>query len=126
MHVSPPGPDAGYDIVAGRGALGFDRPRLVVQVKSGSIVVDHPMLQSLNGCVQAAGAEHGLIVSWSGFKPTVTKETNKQYFRIRFWDRDKLLDALLSVYDDLPEDIRAALPLQRIWALVPEDNEGTE
>jgi len=26
-HVSPPGPDAGIDIVAGRGALGFEAPR---------------------------------------------------------------------------------------------------
>jgi len=126
VHVSPPGPDAGYDIVAGRGALGFDPPRLVVQVKSGGVVVDHPTLQSLNGCVQAAGAEHGLIVSWSGFKSTVTKETSQQYFRIRFWDREKLLEALFNVYNDLPEDLRAALPLQRIWALVPDDNEGAE
>ncbi|WP_419739229.1 restriction endonuclease [Ruegeria sp.] len=122
-HVSPPGPDGGYDIVAGRGALGFDAPRLVVQVKSGNIVVDHPTLQSLNGLIQDASADHGLIVSWSGFKHTVRKETNRQYFRVRFWGRDELIDALLSVYDDLPEDIRAALPLKRIWTLVPEDDE---
>ena len=122
-HVSPPGPDAGYDIVAGRGALGFDTPRLVVQVKSGNVVVDHPTLQSLNGCIHDANADHGLIVSWSGFKPTVRKETNKQYFRVRFWGRDELIDALLSVYDDLPEDIKAALPLKRIWTLVLEDGE---
>ena len=122
-HVSPPGPDAGYDIVAGRGALGFDSPRLVVQVKSGNIVVDHPTLQSLNGCIHDANADHGLIVSWSGFKPTVRKETNKQYFRVRFWGRDELIDALLSVYDRLPEDITAALPLKRIWSLVPEDED---
>jgi len=122
-HVSPPGPDAGYDIVAGQGPLGFDAPRLVVQVKSGNIVVDHPTLQSLNGCIHDANADHGLIVSWSGFKPTVRKETNKQYFRVRFWGRDELIDALLSVYDRLPEGIRAALPLQRIWTLVPDDEE---
>ena len=122
-HVSPPGPDAGDDIVAGRGTLGFDAPRLVVQVRSGSIVVDHSTLQSLNGCVHDAGADHGLIVSWSGFRSTVRKEANKQYFRIRFWDRDDLVDALLGVYDDLSEDIRAGLPLKRIWTLVPEDSE---
>lgn len=122
-HVSPPGPDGGYDIVAGQGALGFDAPRLVVQVKSGNIIVDHPTLQSLNGCIHDASADHGLIVSWSGFKPTVRKETNKQYFRVRFWGRDELINALLSVYDRLPEDIRVALPLQRIWSLIPDDEE---
>src|SRR6202022_2614292 len=70
-HVSPPGPDSGIDIVAGRGALGFEEPRLVVQVKSGDTNVDHPTLQSLLGCVQDTQADHGLLVSWSGFKPTV-------------------------------------------------------
>ena len=123
-HVSPPGPDAGYDIVAGQGPLGFDAPRLVVQVKSGDIVVDHPTLQSLNGCIHDANADHGLIVSWSGFKRTVLKEKNKQYFRVRFWGRDDLIDALLSAYDRLPEDIRAALPLKRIWTLVPDGEEA--
>jgi predicted Mrr-cat superfamily restriction endonuclease len=34
--VSPPGPDGGVDIVAGRGLMGFDPPRLCVQVKSSS------------------------------------------------------------------------------------------
>jgi len=34
-----------------------------------------------------------------------------------------VIDAMLSVYDDLPEDIRAALPMQRILTLVPEDEE---
>ena len=32
--VSPPGPDGGVDILAGRGSLGLDGPRLCVQVKS--------------------------------------------------------------------------------------------
>ena len=121
--VSPPGPDAGCDIVAGRGALGFDSPRLVVQVKSGNIVVDHPTLQSLNGLIQDTNADHGLIVSWSGFKSSVRKETNRQYFRVRFWGRDEVIEALLSVYDDLPERIRVALPLKRIWTLVPGEDE---
>jgi restriction system protein len=121
--VSPPGPDSGIDIVAGRGALGFEPPRLVVQVKSGDINVDHPTLQSLIGCVQDAKGDQGLLVSWSGF--TVNKRTNELYFRVRFWGRDEIVNALLSVYDRLPEEIRAELPLRRTWTLVPEDEEGS-
>ena len=120
-HISPPGPDAGIDIVAGRGALGFDRPRLVVQVKSGDITVDQPSLQSLIGCVPDTHADHALFVSWSGFKPTVKKRTNELYFRVRFWGRDEIISNLLSVYEKLPEEIRAELPLQRTWMLVPEE-----
>jgi restriction system protein len=123
-NVSPPGPDSGIDIVAGRGPLGFEEPRLVVQVKSGDINVDHPTLQSLIGCVQDTHADHGLLVSWSGFKPTVRKRTNELFFRVRLWGRDEIISALLNVYDKLPEEIRAALPLRRTWTLVPDDEEG--
>jgi restriction system protein len=124
-NVSPPGPDAGIDIVAGRGALGFEGPRLVVQVKSGNAPVDHPTLSSLLGCVTDTQADQGLLVSWGGFKQTVRKRTNELFFRVRFWGRDETIDALLSVYDRLPEEIRAELPLRRTWTLVPEDEDGS-
>jgi restriction system protein len=52
VNVSPPGPDQSIDIVAGRGGLGFEAPRLVVQVKSGNIAADQPTLQALIGAVR--------------------------------------------------------------------------
>lgn len=120
-RVTPPGADRGIDIVAGQGPLGFSNPRLVVQVKSGDIVADQPTLQGLIGCVQDAHADHGLLVSWSGFKAPVRQRVNELYFRVRLWGRDEILDALFSVYDQLPEEIRAELPLRRVWALVMEE-----
>ena len=123
VHLSPPGPDLGIDIVAGRGAHGFDSPRLVVQVKSGSIVIDQPTLQSLIGSVQDAHADHGLLVAWSGFKQSVVRRTNELYFRVRLWGREEVMNALFGVYDRLPEEIRADLPLRRTWTLVPDDTE---
>lgn len=117
-RVSPPGSDKGVDIVAGKGALGFDAPRLVVQVKSGDIVADQPTLQGLLGCIQDTHADYGLLVSWSGFTAPVRQRINDLYFRVRLWDRQEILNALFSVYDKLPESIRAELPLQRIWTLV--------
>lgn len=123
-HVSPAGPDSGIDIVAGRGALGFEQP-LVVQVKSGDINVDQPTLQGLMGSVEDTRAGQGLLVSWGGFKPTVRKRTNELYFRVRLWGRPEIVNALFSVYDKLPEEIRAELPLRRTWTLVPEDDEGS-
>ncbi|WP_429912686.1 restriction endonuclease [Glycocaulis sp.] len=121
-EVSPPGPDRGVDIVAGKGALGFEGPKLVVQVKSGSVVVDQPTLQGLLGCIQDTHADNGLLVSWSGFKDTVRRRVNELYFRVRLWDRDEVLDALFVVYEHLPEEVRADLPLKRLWTLVPDDD----
>ncbi len=124
VRVSPPGADQGIDIVAGRGALGFDEPRLVVQVKSGNIVADQPTLQALIGAVQDAHANQGLLVSWGGFKRTVDQRRNELFFRIRLWGREEVLDALFETYDRLPEAIRAELPLKRTWMLVPDPEEA--
>lgn len=109
VNVFAPGADNGIDIVAGRGALGFDAPRMVVQVKSGTIVVDQPTLQSLIGAVQDAHAEYGLLVSWSGFKRTVDARRNELFFRIRMWGRAQIIDALFEAYERLPEEFRAEL-----------------
>lgn len=125
VNVSPPGPDKGIDIVAGRGPLGFEAPRLVVQVKSGNITVDQPTLQALIGAVQDTHAEYGLMVCWGGFKNTVDTRKNDLFFRIRLWGRAEIIDALLQVYERLPEELRAELPLRQVWTLVPsqEDEE---
>jgi restriction system protein len=122
-RVSPPGPDNGIDIVAGSGPLGLESPRVVVQVKSGDVIADQPALQSLIGNIHDTHADHGLIVSWSGFTAPVRRRVNELFFRVRLWGREELLDALFSTYDQLPEDIRAELPLRRTWTLVLEDPE---
>ena len=122
VSVSPPGADSGIDIVAGQGALGFGSPRLVVQVKSGNVVVDQPTLQALKGAIQETEADHGLIVSWGGFKRSVDSKRNELFFRVRLWGRKQLVDALLDVYERLPEEFRAELALKRTWTLVPDDD----
>lgn len=122
-RVSPPGPDNGVDIVAGSGPLGLESPRIVVQVKSGNVVVDQQTLQSLIGSTQDTQANYGLIVSWGGYTNAVRKRINELFFRVRLWGRDEIVDNLLTHYDQLPEDIRAELPLKRTWTLVLEDTE---
>ena len=124
VNVSPPGPDQSIDITAGRGGLGFEAPRLVVQVKSGNVVGDQQTLQALIGAVQDTHADQGLLVCWGGFKRTVEQRRNELFFRIRLWGRTEVIDALFEVYDRLPEQFRAELPLRRTWMLVPENDEG--
>lgn len=122
-RVSPPGADSGVDIVAWSGPLGLESPRIVVQVKSGSMTVDQPTLQGLIGSTQDTQADHGLIVSWNGYTNAVRRRVNELYFRVRHWGRDELVDNLLANYDRLSEDIRAELPLKKTWTLVLEDSE---
>lgn len=119
-RLSPPGPDRGVDILAGSGRMGFDHPRLCVQVKSRDSHVDLPEYQALKGTMQTFGAEEGLLVSWGGFTQSVEKEAASSFFTIRLWGRTELVTALLANYDRLPKDIQAELPLKQVWVIVKE------
>jgi restriction system protein len=120
-ELSSPGPDGGVDIIGGRGAMGFEAPRLVVQVKSSESPVDVRVLRELQGVMRNFGADRGLLVSWGGFKTSVYDEARKLFFEIRLWDADDLIEALAESYGDLPDDLQAELPLKRVWALVLEE-----
>jgi restriction system protein len=116
-RVSPPGADGGVDILAGRGPIGLDSPRVCVQVKSSSGRVDVEIYRALRGTMQALGAEQGLLVGWGGFTQATIREAESSYFAVQLWDRPKLMDALLRLYDSLPTDIQADLPLKKMWRL---------
>ena len=122
-HLSPEGPDKGIDILAAAGALGFERPRICVQVKSGDSPVDLPTLNQLIGAMQNVHADQGLLVSWGGFKSSVLKESPTQFFRVRLWDQDDLIRELLANYDKLDDEIKAELPLKRIWTVTAQNDE---
>lgn len=120
-QVSDPGPDGGVDIIAGRGPMGFDPPRLCVQVKSGDQQQDVKVLRELKGVMKDFGAEQGLFIAWGGFRRTALAEARRAFFEIRLWDAGHLVDAVLRHYDQFPEDLKADLPLKRIWSLVQEE-----
>jgi len=121
-RVSPPGRDGGVDILAGAGPMGFDSPRICVQVKSSQSPVDVMILRELQGILQSYQAEQGLLVSWGGFKTSVTKEAKQSFFNIRLWDSGQLLEAILRNYDKLSDELQAELPLKRCWTLVHDAN----
>jgi len=120
-RVSPPGPDGGVDILAGKGVLGFDRPTLCVQVKSSQVPSDVGVFRELQGTMSSFGADQGLLVSWSGYTASALREARSSYFTVRLWDADNFLEAVLRNYDDFPEEIQSELPLKRIWTLVLEE-----
>ena len=117
---SSPGADGGVDILAGSGPLGFQEPRICVQVKFTSSTVDVKVLRELQGVMRRTKAEHGLLVSWGGFKQSVLKEARDDHFYIRLWSERDVLEQIYRHYDKLGEEWRARVPLRRIWALVSE------
>lgn len=122
-YRSPPGPDRGVDILAAPAPLGFGRPRICVQVKSQSSPVDSPTLHQLVGSMQNVQADQGLLVSWGGFKSSVDREVPNQFFRVRLWDQDDLIEQMLAAYERLPDDLRAEIPLKRVWTIAAQEDE---
>jgi len=123
-YHSGKGTDGGVDILAAPGTLGFDRPRICVQVKSQDSPLERSVLDQLVGTMQQVNANQGLLVCWGGFKKTVTAEKPRQFFSVRLWDQNDLIDQMLEHYDKLDEDLKAEIPLKRIWAVASQDSES--
>lgn len=122
-RISPPGADGGVDILAGRGSLGLDQPRLCVQVKSQTSTADVTVYRTLQGAMQSFKAEQGLLVCWGGFNKAVLVESKQGYFSVRLWESRDLVEAIYRNYERLPAEIQAELPLKRVWMLVMEETE---
>ena len=116
----PDGPDGGIDILAGFGHMGFDTPRICVQVKSGGVQKDS-VVRELEGVMNRVGANQGLLVSWDGFNKNAIASVKEGFFKVRLWDDKKLIQNLQLCYEKLPDEIQTELPLKRIWVVVPED-----
>ena len=112
--ISVPGPDGGVDILAGRGSLGLDTPRLCVQVKSQNSPADVTVYRTLQGTMQTFKAEQGLLVCWGGFNKVVLAESRQGHFMVRLWDSRDLVGAIYRNYERLPAEIQAELPLKRV------------
>ena len=122
--LSPPGPDGGVDVLAGRGSLGLDEPRLCVQVKSQNSPADVTIYRTLQGTMQTFQAQQGLLVCWGGFNKVVLTEARNGHFSVRLWDSGDLVEAIYHTYERLPAEIQAELPLKRGWMLVVEGSEN--
>ena len=76
-------------------------------------------LRGLQGSMTNFGAEQGLLVSWGGFTRAVY-EARLNFFKVRLWDSNDLIKAILKNYDNLSDSLQAEL-IKRIWALVIEE-----
>jgi restriction system protein len=117
-EVSPQGPDGGVDLVAGRGPLGLDSPRVVVQVKSQTNQVGIEVINQLIGVRAHLQADQALLVAWGGITKPARAQADAQRFTLKVWDAEAFLSALLQAYPLLSEEMRAELPLKQTWVLV--------
>jgi restriction system protein len=120
-YRSPEGADGGADILAGSGPLGFSAPRLCIEVKSEDNPIGREPVDKLLGAMTKFNADQGLFVAWGGFKGNVQKEMASQFFRLRLWTQKEILEQLFEQYDRLDEDLKAELPLKRVWMVTSQE-----
>ena len=121
--VSPPGRDGAVDITASLGFLGLSEPKLCVQVKSQESPVDIGVYRELRDKTSKIKATHGLLVSWGGFKNSVTQEAKDDVFLIQLWSSKELIEELLKNYLKLSPEIKATIPLKQIWVLTESEEQ---
>jgi restriction system protein len=112
---SPPGADGGVDVLAGKGPLGMDSPKLVVQVKSQTSAVSDQVLQQLNGAIHRFQADQALLVTFGGVTAPARTYLQTQYFNIQVWTMEDILNSIYRNYSVLPNEMKARLPLKQIW-----------
>ena len=66
-------------------------------------------------------AEYGLLLSWSGFKSSVINETAKQFIEIRLWTHNEIIPEFLRYYNQMDDEIKELISLNRIWVVNSND-----
>ncbi len=104
------------DILAARGGMGFDDDaRICIQVKADDIPV--ATLDKFLGTMNDVGANYGLLVSWGGFKSNVEQERSNEFFKVRLWNQNDLIDQVLTHYEELDNYIKGEIPLKSFWTI---------
>ena len=61
--------------------------------------------------------ERGLFVSWGGYTRDVQRAAKRSFPDIRLWGAGDLVQAIQSVYHDLPSEVQGKIPMKQIWVL---------
>ena len=119
MWISPPGKDAGIDILASTDPLGTKTPRIKVQVKRRA---DSVNVDGLRSFMALLGEDDvGLFVSASGFTRDAEEEARTQEKRkVTLIDLERLFDLWVENYPKLNDEARRLLPLRPVYYLAPE------
>ena len=110
-RVSPSGADRGKDIIASRDGLGFEDPRIVVEVKHRQNSMGSPELRSFLG--GRHDRDKGLYASTGGFTKEARYEAERARIPVTLLDLDDLVKSLLEHYEQLFQKSAASL----IWAI---------
>lgn len=112
-RISPSGSDRGKDIIASPDGLGFEDPRIVVEVKHRNVAMGS---QEIRGFL---GGRHdndkGLYVSTGGFSREARYEAERGRIPVTLMDLDDLVKALLEHYENMDVEMQRLVPLRKLY-----------
>ncbi|MEE2764904.1 MAG: restriction endonuclease [Candidatus Neomarinimicrobiota bacterium] len=104
------------DILAAKGGMGFDNNvRICILVRADDTPI--ATLDKFVGTMNQVGANYGLLVSWGGFKSNVEQERSNEFFTVRLWNQNDLIDQVLEHYEELDNYIKGEIPLKSFWTV---------
>ncbi len=112
-RVSPKGSDRGRDIIASPDGLGFEHPRIIVEVKHRSNAISAPAIRGLAGALTPT--DRGLFVSTGGFTKDARYEADRANPPITLLDSDELVGLLTSNYETTDPETKALVPLKPLY-----------
>lgn len=111
--ISPPGSDRGRDIIASRDGFGFERPRIVVEVKHRREPITAPHIRSFVGGRHPD--DRGLYVSTGGFTREAHYEADRATTATHLMTLDGLARALIENYERLDDKGKDLIPMTKIY-----------
>lgn len=111
--ISPDGPDRGKDIVASRDGFGFERPRIVVEVKHRRGQMGAQEIRSFLGGRHAD--DRGLYVSTGGFSREARYEAERAATVTHLMTLEELARAIVEQYDRLDQQGKRLVPLTKLY-----------
>jgi len=112
-RVSKPGADRGVDVFASPDGLGFETPRIVVEVKHRQGQVGSKEIRSFLGGRHKD--DRGLYVSTGGFTRDARYEAERAAIPVTLWESEDLARYLIDHYEQADNDTRQLIPLKRIY-----------
>lgn len=114
-RLTSKGGDRGRDIIASPDGMGFEDPRIVVEVKHRKGPTSPDMLRAfITGCHRD---DRGLYVSTGGFSKESRYEAERAPIRMMLWTLDDLVHNLMDHYQAADFETRRLVPLK--WAYWP-------
>jgi len=118
--ISPPGKDAGLDIVAHTDPLGTKPPRIKVQVKRRKDSIGVEELRAFLALINEDDV--GIFVTTGGFSKDAKELARHQERRkITLIDQQRLVELWIEYQEHVDPAKRGALPLRPIYFLAPAD-----